>query len=60
MKKKSIRVGAKVWYYPILGAGERKAAIITSEPFEMCGTTCCKINILSSVVDIDNLKERND
>ena len=60
MKKKSIRVGAKVWYYPILGGSERKAAIITSELFEMCGATCCKINILSSVVDIDNLKERND
>ena len=60
MKKKAIKIGMKVWYYLFLGGSERKAAIITSEPYEMCGTTCCKIDIMSSVVDIDNLEERND
>lgn len=58
MKKTKIEIGKKVWYYPILGGAERKAAIITSQPYEMCGTTCCKIDIMSSVVDIDNLEER--
>ena len=60
MKKSQIEVGKKVWYYPIEGGSERKAAVITSGPYEMCGTICCKIDILSSVVDIDNLKERNE
>lgn len=58
MKKNEIVKGKKVWYYPILGGTERKEATITSEPYEMCGTVCCKIDILSSVVDIDNLKAR--
>lgn len=60
MKKNAIKIGQKVWYYPFLGDSERKAAIITSEPSEICGTTCCKIDILPSVVDIENLKKRND
>lgn len=58
MKKAQIEIGKKVWYYPILGGSERKEAVITSEPYEMCGTVCCKIDIISSVVDIENLKER--
>ncbi len=58
MKKAKIEIGKKVWYYPILGGSERKEAVITSEPYEMCGTVCCKIDIISSVVDIENLKER--
>ena len=58
MKKHEIVKGKKVWYYPILGGSERKEAVITSEPYEMCGTVCCQIDILSSVVDIENLKER--
>ncbi len=58
MKKEQIEIGKKVLYYPILGGSERKEAVITSEPYEMCGTVCCKIDILSSVVDIENLKER--
>lgn len=58
MKKNQIVIGKKVWYYPILGGIERKEAVITSGPYEMCGTICCKIDILSSVVDIENLKER--
>ena len=58
MKKTNIEIGKKVWYYPIAGGSERKEAVITSGPYEMCGTTCCMIDILSSCVDIDNLKER--
>lgn len=58
MKKKDIIVGKKVWYYPILGFEEREEAVITSEPVEGCGTTCCFIDIRTSVVAIENLKER--
>lgn len=58
MEKEDIIVGKKVWYYPILGGSKREEAVITSEPFEMCGTVCCKIDIRSSVVDIENLEER--
>lgn len=58
MKTSEIEKGKKVWYYPIMGDKERKEAIITSGPYAMCGTTCCKIDIMDSVVDIDNLKER--
>ena len=58
MKKIKIEIGKKVWYYPILGGSERKAAVITSGPYEMCGTTCCFIDVVSSCVDIDNLEER--
>ena len=58
MKKNQIVIGKKVWYYPVLGGGERKEAVITSGPYEMCGTICCKIDILLSVVDIENLKAR--
>ncbi len=58
MNKEDIKIGKKVWYYPIFGGTERKEATITSEPYEMCGTICCFINICSSVVDIENLEER--
>ena len=60
MKMLQIEIGQKVWYYPILGGSERKAAVITSGPYEMCGTTCCMIDIMSSCVAIENLKERKD
>jgi hypothetical protein len=59
MKKKDIRIGKKVWYYPILGFEEREEAVITSDIVEGCGTTCCFIDIRTSVVAIENLKERN-
>ena len=60
MTKGEIEIGKKVWYYPILGGRERKEAVITSGPYEMCGTTCCTIDIISSVVDIENLEERGE
>ena len=56
MTKKEIQVGKKVWYYPILGGSKKELAVIESEPYEMCGTTCCMIDIRSSVVAIENLK----
>ena len=59
MKKENIKIGKKVWYYPIVGCIEREEAVITSEPLEMCGTTCCFIDIRSSVVSIENIKERD-
>ena len=60
MKKVEIEIGMKVWYYPIFGGSERKASVITSGPYEMFGTTCCMIDIMSSCVDIENLKERKE
>ena len=59
MGKSEIKVGKKVWYYPILGGIQRQEAVITSEPYEMCGTVCCMIDFMVSVVDIENLEERN-
>ena len=58
MTKEQIEIGKKVWYYPILGDSKREEAVIKTEPYEMCGTVCCKIDIRSSVVDIENLEER--
>lgn len=58
MKKEEIKKGKKVWYYPILGGEKKEAAVITSEPYEMCGTICCTIDIRTSVVCIENLEER--
>lgn len=60
MTEEQIGIGKKVWYYPILGGSERKEAVITSGPYEMCGTVCCMIDIMSSCVDIENLKERKE
>lgn len=56
MTKEQAKIGAKVWYYPILGGKERKAAVITDGPFEMCGTDCCFIDIVRSCVAIENLE----
>lgn len=58
MEYSKIIKGKKVWYYPVLGCSDRKKAVITSEPRDVCGTTCCNINILSSVVSIENLEPR--
>ena len=57
MKKSKVGIGKKVWYYPILGGIDRKEAVITGGPYEMCGTICCNIDIISSVVDIENIEE---
>lgn len=56
MTKEEIIIGTPVWYYPILDNSKREEAVITSGPYEMCGTVCCKISIRSSVVCIDNLE----
>jgi hypothetical protein len=58
MTKEEIIIGTPVWYYPTLGLPKKEEAVITSEPYEMCGTICCKINIRSSVVCIENLEKR--
>ena len=58
MTKSEANIGKKVWYHPIIGNANREEALITSEPFDMCGTTCCMIDIRSSVVDIESLEER--
>ena len=56
MTKEQAKIGAKVWYYPILGVKERKEAVVTDGPFEMCGTDCCFIDIVRSCVAIENLE----
>ena len=63
LDKGEVSIGTKVYYYswadPDTGEhAEPQEAVITSEAFGMCGTTCCNINILSSVVSIDNLSLR--
>ena len=58
MTKEQIKIGKNVWYYPILGGSKKEAAVIESEPLEMCGTVCCMIDIRSSVVDVENLEKR--
>ena len=58
MKKKDVIVGKRVWFYPILGDSKKVAAVIKSEPMQVCGSTCCMIDVRSSVVDIENLEER--
>ena len=60
MKKGKIENGKKVWYYPIYSGDERKEAVITGGPYKIGGTVCCNIDIITSVVAIDNLKERNN
>jgi hypothetical protein len=57
MKKKDVRIGKKVWYYPVLGLEEREEAVITSEPIDLYDTICCFINIRTSVVAIENIEE---
>ena len=56
MTKEEIIIGKTVYYYPILGGRHKEEAVITSEPFAMCGTMCCEIDIRSSVVAIENLE----
>lgn len=58
MKVQDIQVGKKVKYHPDLGSKRFEDAIITSGPYEICGSICCKIDIRSSVVDIENLEEQ--
>lgn len=62
LNKNDIKIGKKVFYYSWVddehNHSEPQEAVITSEPYEMCGTVCCKIDICKSVVDIENLSER--
>ena len=58
MEINKVRIGMKVWYYPILGGTEREDAVITSAPYYVGGTACCMINTKSSCVAIENLEER--
>lgn len=59
MTKEQIKIGIKVWYYPILGGKEQKEAVVTDGPFEMCGTDCCFINIVRGCVAVENLEPRH-
>lgn len=58
MKTNEIKIGKNVIYHPVIGSYENgKKAIITSDVFEICGTQCCNIDIMSGCVDIEALEE---
>ena len=57
MKVQDIKIGKKVIYHPVIGGDYGEKAVITGEPYEMCGTICCFINIRSGCVDIEALEE---
>lgn len=57
MNANNVEIGKKVMYYPILGGSEKKPAVIESDVYNICGTQCCKINIMGAVVAIENLEE---
>jgi len=56
MKPEDIKIGKRVKYYPVLGGRKYEEATITHECFDICGTTCCMIDIRSSCVAIQNLE----
>ena len=60
LRPTDIEIGKRVYYYPVVGKfnnSKAEAAIIESDVCEICGTLCCKIDIRSSVVALDNLSE---
>lgn len=58
MSKEEIVIGKKVYYHPIIGGKEKKEATITSEVFEIGGTSCCMVDSVSGCVAIEALTER--
>ena len=58
MKKEQIKIGEKVWFYPILGKDEREPAVITSDVKNFRGYDCCFIDCRKYVVWIENLTPR--
>ena len=62
ISRDKIEIGKKVLYASIVDENgnpdcDLQEATITSKPYEMCGTVCCKISTSNSVVDIENLFE---
>lgn len=58
MIKEQIKIGKKVKYFSIFGIeSTAKITEITSEPWECCGTTICKVDGVSGGVNIENLEE---
>jgi len=57
MDPKDIVIGKKVYYHPIIGGPEKKEVTITSEVFEICGTSCCMVDSVSGCVAIEALTE---
>jgi len=55
MKANDIKIGTKVIYHSIIGGKEGREATITSEVFEIGGTQCCMIDIISGCVAIEAL-----
>lgn len=58
MTKDEIKIGTKVWYHPVIGEPDRREGVITSEPYEMCGTMCCMIDSCTGCVAIEALEKR--
>lgn len=60
LKVQDVQVGKRVYYYSYVDKycnSKPEPAVITSGPCEICGTLCCKIDIKSSVVALNNLSE---
>lgn len=58
LKIQDIEIGKEVYYYEYADKytnTKSQKCVITSEPYEICDTLCCKINISPSVVALDNL-----
>ena len=58
IKVQDVEIGKDVYYYSYADKyenSEPKKAVITSKPYEICGTLCCKINISNAVVALSNL-----
>jgi len=51
-----MKIGTKVKYYPIKGRDSFKETEITSEPWEICGVTCCRVEGVRGGVDVEHLE----
>ena len=62
LKIQDVKIGKRVYYYSWVNDHENpegRPAVITGEVREVCGTLCCNIDIISSVVALSNLSEEN-
>jgi len=55
-----MKIGTKVKYYPVIGRANFEETIVKSEPWEVCGTMCCKLEGVRGGVDINHLEILND
>ena len=57
MSENEISIGRKVRYYSIKGIDKYIETVITSEPWGICGTMCCKVEGVRGGVSIDHLEQ---